>query len=149
VKLCLVCSSGGHLQELLRLRHSWEGRDRFWVTFPGWDTDELLCHEHVIHAHHPTNRNLWNLFRNTLVAWRVLRKHRPDVILSTGAGIAIPFFWIGRLLGIRSIFVESLTRIESLSLTGRLVRPVATRFFVQWPELARRVPGVRFGGSIL
>jgi UDP-N-acetylglucosamine:LPS N-acetylglucosamine transferase len=71
------------------------------------------------------------------------------VILSTGAGLAVPFFLVGKLLGIRLVYVESVTRIETISLTGRLVYRLADRFFVQWPEAARRLPRAEFAGAVL
>jgi beta-1,4-N-acetylglucosaminyltransferase len=71
------------------------------------------------------------------------------VIVSTGAGLAVPFFLVGRLTGRRLAYVESLTRTESLSLSGRLVYPLADAFFVQWPEPARRHRKARYVGSVL
>ena len=149
MKICLVCSSGGHFQELLRLRHAWQESEHFWVTFPGVDTNPLLAAEEMISAYHPTNRNLWNLFRNTIIAWQILKKKRPEIIISTGAGIAIPFFYLAKFFGIRTIYIESLTRIHSLSLTGKLLYPVADQFYVQWPGLARRLHKAVYKGQIL
>ncbi len=149
MKICLVCSSGGHLVELHRLKAAWEEYDRFWVSFSGCDTDIVLKDERVVTAYHPTNRNLWNLIRNAGVAWRVLRRRRPDIIISTGAGIAIPFFYLAKLFGIPTVYVESFTRIHSLSLTGRIVYPIAGRFLVQWPELAERWTKAEYGGQVL
>lgn len=149
MNVCLVCSSGGHVLELKRLESAWTGSRRFWVSFPGFDTDCLLMNERVIPAYHPTNRNIWNLFRNLIVAWRVLGSERPDVIVSTGAGVAIPFFYLARIKGIPTVYIESFTRIRKLSLTGRLVYPVATRFLVQWPELAEKLPRAEFSGRVL
>jgi UDP-N-acetylglucosamine:LPS N-acetylglucosamine transferase len=82
-----------------------------------------------------------------LFAHRVIRDCRPDVILSTGAGLAVPFFVVGRLRGVRLVYVESLTRTEALSLSGRLVAPLADELFVQWPQAARG--SARYVGSIL
>ncbi len=149
MKVCLVCSSGGHLQELLRLRKAWCNLEHFWVSFPGVDTDFLLAEEEMIAAYHPTNRNLFNLFRNAIIAWKVLRVRNPDLIISTGAGVAIPFFYLGRLFGIKTIYIESLTRIHGLSLTGKLIYPVASHFYVQWPGLARRLRKAVYGGQVL
>lgn len=149
MKICLVCSSGGHLLELFRLADAWKDMDHFWVSFPGCDTDYLLQAERVIHAYHPTNRNVWNLLRNFGVAFRVLRNEKPTAIVSTGAGVAIPFFLLGRLLRIPTVYVESLTRIQKPSLTGRLIYPLATRFLVQWPELAQKYKKAEFGGNVL
>jgi UDP-N-acetylglucosamine:LPS N-acetylglucosamine transferase len=150
MRALLVCSPGGHLQQMLALEPAWRGYERAWVTLPGADSGSLLADEaEVTIAHSPTNRSIKNLLRNTLLAWRLLRRRRPDVILSTGAGLAVPFFLIGRLLGIRLVYVESVTRTESLSLSGRLVYPLASRFFVQWPAVAERFGRAEYAGGIL
>jgi len=144
----LVCSPGGHLLQLLRLQPAWEGFETTWVTLPAADTDYLLREERVVHGRGPTNRSLQALLSNLRLAWRVVREERPDAILSTGAALAVPFFLAGRLFGARLIFVESLTRTTSLSLSGRIVRPLADAFFVQWPDLAA-AKRARFAGRLL
>lgn len=149
MKVLLVCSPGGHLQQMLALKCAWEGAQRSWVTLPGADVGYLLEGEDVTLAHGPTNRSLVNLMRNLVIAWRVLRHARPDAILSTGAGLAVPFFLVGKLLRIRLVYVESVTRIESLSLSGRLVYPLADRFFVQWPAAAERLRRAEYAGGVL
>jgi UDP-N-acetylglucosamine:LPS N-acetylglucosamine transferase len=149
VDLLLVCSSGGHLHQLVALRPAWDGFSRMWVTFDRSDARSLLRDERVIHAHGPTNRNIPNLLRNLVLAARVLRRERPRVVLTTGAGVAVPFAWVGRLFGADVVYVESATRIESPSLTLRLVRPVATHVYVQWPELLQLLPSARYRGSVL
>jgi hypothetical protein len=55
---------------------------------------------------------------------------------------------MGRLLGVPTIYVESVTRIEGLSLSGRMIKPVAKHLYAQWPELAESSPGVRFAGNL-
>jgi UDP-N-acetylglucosamine:LPS N-acetylglucosamine transferase len=60
----------------------------------------------------------------------------------------VPFAWGARLLGIPVFYVESLTRIERLSLSGRMIAPVAEQVYVQWPELAARSPRLRFAGNV-
>jgi len=149
MKVLLVCSSGGHLQQMLALEPAWHDAERAWVTLPGADVSVLLEGEDVTLARGPTNRSVVNLFRNAALAWRVLRERRPEAILSTGAGVAVPFFAVGKLLRIRLVYVESVTRTESISLTGRLVYPFADRFFAQWPAAARRLRRARYAGSVL
>ena len=75
--LLLVCSSGGHLLQLVALRESWGGFTRAWVTFDKSDARSLLAEERVTFAHGPTNRSIRNLVRNLLVAWRVVRDTGP------------------------------------------------------------------------
>lgn len=147
-ELLLVCSPGGHLLELLSLRSAWKPFSRAWVTLDSDDTRSLLRSERVFFARGPTERNALNFLLNLVIAWRVIGELRPAVVVSTGAAIAVPFAWVGRLRGTRVVYVESLTRIDSPSLTGRLVMPVADRIYVQWPQLVGRVRRARFAGSI-
>ena len=148
--LLIVCSSGGHLLQMLELRDAWSGFERVWVTFDKSDARSLLAGERVLHAYGPTNRNIPNLLRNIRLAWRVLRSERPSAILTTGAGVAVPFAWIGKLRRIPTVYVESVTRIEGLSLSARMIAPVASRLYGQWPELAADSGGrVRFAGNVL
>lgn len=147
-ELLLVCSSGGHLLQLYALRPAWDGFSRVWVTFDKSDSRSLLAGEDVIHAHGPTNRSARALFLNLGLAVRVLLRTRPRAILTTGAGVAVPFVWIGRLLGIRVVYVESATRIGAPSLSLRLARPFVSHLYVQWPELQATLPDARYRGSI-
>jgi UDP-N-acetylglucosamine:LPS N-acetylglucosamine transferase len=146
--LLLVCSTGGHLLQLHALGAAWEGVERAWVTFDKSDARSLLAGERVHHAYGPTNRSLVNLLRNLVLAARLLVRLRPRMIVTTGAGVAVPFCWIGRVLGARVVYVESLSRIEAPSLSCRLIAPVATRVYAQWPELAAAYPRARYVGSV-
>ena len=146
--ILLVCSCGGHLLELLNLNGAWVDLDHAWVTFDKSDSRSLLKGERVIHAFGPTNRNVPNLARNLILAWRVIAATRPRVVVTTGAGVAVPFIWVARLRGARVVFVESFTRIDTPSLTLRLVRPAVERIYVQWPELSTDSPKNRYAGSV-
>jgi len=86
--------------------------------------------------------------RNLGLAVRVLWRERPDVIVSTGAGVAVPFFWVGRLLGCRTVYLEVYDRIDSATMTGRLCHPVTDLFLVQWPEQERLYPGTVTAGPV-
>ena len=149
VDLLLVCSSGGHLLQLVAVRDAWCDRTRAWVTNDRADARSLLVTERVFYAYGPTTRNVKNLLRNTHFAWSVLRRTKPRAILTTGAALAVPFAWFARFKGIEVVYVETLSRIEKPSLSCRLVRPVASRVYVQWPELVNRVPGARYVGSVV
>lgn len=134
--------------QLLALKPAWRDFPRTFVTLPAADTNLLLRCESTVFAHGPTNRSITKLVRNLVLAVRVVRRERPDAILSTGAGLAVPFFLVGKLFGARLVYVESLTRVTGPSLTGRLVYRLATRFFVQWPDAATR-PRMEFAGRVL
>jgi beta-1,4-N-acetylglucosaminyltransferase len=131
VKLLLVASSGGHLQQLLWMRPWWEAHERLFVTFDAPEVPALLAGERWIAAAAPTNRHLPNLARNLVLARRVVAAERPDVVLSTGAGVGVPFLWAGRCAGAVTVFVETYDRVRAPSLSGRLVGPVVDLFVVQ------------------
>lgn len=134
MKVLMVCSSGGHLAQLLCLESWWGEHEREWVTFDTEDAVAKLEGETVTWAHHPTTRNAKNLLRNTGLAWNLMRRYRPDVVVTTGAAVAVPFFWMHKLFGARTIYLEVFDRIDSRTLTGRLCRPATDLFLVQWPE---------------
>jgi hypothetical protein len=136
-RVLFVCSSGGHLSQLHQLGGWWANHTRTWATFPTADARSLLAGEDVIWAHHPTTRNIPNLVRNLLLAWRTVRRLRPDVVVSSGAGVAFPFFVIARLHGCRTVYVEVYDRIDSATLTGRLCQPLSDLFLLQWEEQRR------------
>jgi UDP-N-acetylglucosamine:LPS N-acetylglucosamine transferase len=149
VKVALVCSSGGHLAQLYRLRPWWAEHGRIWITFDTADAVSLLRGERVSWAHHPTTRNLPNAARNLALAWRLLRRERPDVVVSDGAGVAVPFFAVAKLLGLKTVYVEVYDRIDSRTLTGRLCYPLADLFCVQWEEQRGLYPRARLIGALL
>lgn len=149
MKLLLVCSSGGHLLLLHQLRPWWEKHDRSWVTFDKTDARSLLEGERLDWAHHPTQRNIPNLLRNLRLAWRVLRRDRPDVLVSTGAGVAFPFFVLAKPLGIKTVYVEAYERMDRASLTGRLCYPICDLMVLQWEEQRRFYPRGELVGALL
>jgi UDP-N-acetylglucosamine:LPS N-acetylglucosamine transferase len=148
-RVMFVASNGGHLAQLLGLQSWWSGRERVWVSFDKPDARSQLEGEEVVWAHWPTTRNLTNLVRNLVLAIRVLGRDRPDVVVSTGAGVALPFFIAARLRRIPTVFIEVYDRMDSRSLSGRLCRPLSTEFLVQWPEQEKFYPGSTMVGPLM
>jgi UDP-N-acetylglucosamine:LPS N-acetylglucosamine transferase len=145
----LVASSGGHLAQLLALRPWWRERDRTWVTFGTEDARSQLDGERSVWAYHPTTRNLLNLVRNLSLAIRVMRRDRPDVVVSTGAAVAFPFFLVAKVMRVPTVYIEVYDRLDSPTLTGRLCRPITDLFCVQWEEQTRFYPRAQVIGSLL
>ena len=149
MKIAIVTSDGGHLSQVYKLKHWWQKHDHFWVTFKKKDATSLLKGEKIYWAYFPTNRNIRNLIRNLFVAWKVLRIEKPDVIVSMGAGVAVPFFWLAKLFRCKTIFIEVYDRISNPSLTGKLVYPFADKFILQWDEQKKFYPKGEVFGQIL
>lgn len=142
-KLALIASSGGHLSQLYLLKPTWSQHDHFWVTFPTDDAKFLLADEKQYHCYYPTNRNIKNTIKNTFLALKLLFKERPTVIISTGAAVAAPFFYIGKLFGCKLIYIEIFDRMDTSTLTGKLVNPICDEMIVQWDEMRQVYKGAK------
>jgi UDP-N-acetylglucosamine:LPS N-acetylglucosamine transferase len=149
MKVLLVCSSGGHLSQLYRLRPWWSRHERCWVTFGDPQAESLLQGERMVSAYAPTTRNIPNTIRNLRLAIKVIRAERPDVVVSDGAGVAFPFFVVARLLGVCTVYMEVYDRISSPTLAGRLCYPLSSLFLVQWPEQVMSYPRGKVIGCLL
>jgi beta-1,4-N-acetylglucosaminyltransferase len=149
MKVMMVCSAGGHLAQLHRLRPWWQQHQRSWVTPPSAHADSLLAGETVVTAFGPTTRNIPNALRNLRLAIRLVRAERPDVLVSDGAGVAFPFFLAGWLLGVRTVYLEVYDRISRPTMTGRLCYPLTDLFLLQWSEQAASYPRGKIIGCLL
>ena len=148
LKVCLVGSSGGHLTHLYMLKPFWQDKDRFWVTFDKEDARSLLKGEKMYPCYYPSNRSIKALIINTVKALKIIPKERPDLIITSGAAPAIPFFYIGKLFGAKTIYIEVFDRIDAPTIAGKLCYPVTDRFIVEWEEMKKIYPKAVNLGSI-
>lgn len=147
MRVCFVTSSGGHLTHLIQLKEWWKDKERFWVTFEKEDSKSILKDEKKYWCYFPTNRNVKNLIKNTFLAIKILKKEKPDLIVSTGAAPAIPFFYLGKIFGAKLVYIEVYDRIDKPTLTGKIVYPISDLFVLQWEEQKKFYPkGEVLGG---
>jgi UDP-N-acetylglucosamine:LPS N-acetylglucosamine transferase len=145
-KICIVSSCGGHLTEVRILRSIYCQYDHFYVLNDRVFLPEDMKDKTYFIRH--SERDLWFLF-NLWEAWRILRRERPDVILSTGAGPCVPFALVGRILRMPSIFIETFNRVTEPSLSGKIMYRLANRFFYQWKSLDRFYPQGTYCGPLV
>jgi glycosyltransferase involved in cell wall biosynthesis len=149
LKVCLVASAGGHLTQLLKLAKSWEGCKAVFVTTSKTVASELQKRGTV---HVVSECNRLQPLKTARALWecvKIVVKERPDVIISTGAAAGCMICFLGKLVGARVLWVDSITNTENLSLSGRMVRHIADLFLVQWPELAAKYKNVEYEGPII
>lgn len=149
MKVALVASAGGHLAQLIALDKFWKEHERTWSTFDLPEVKDALAGEKVDFVYFPTTRNIPNAIRNLGVAWKVLRQEKPDAVISTGAAVAVPFFIIAKLLGIKTVFIECYDRITMPTLSARICYPMSDLFLVQWDEQKKAFPEAVNIGAIL
>jgi len=147
-KLCLICAAGGHLTQMRQMEHLWKYYDYFFVTQKKPITKYLKKVHKTYYIQDP-NRNPIPVIKCFIDSWKLFRKEKPDVIITTGAGIAIPMFIIGKLFGKKLIAIESVSRVFTPSLTGKILYNIADLFLVQWPTLLKKYgPKAKYGGRV-
>lgn len=148
MKLLLVCNPGGHFSTMMGLKNFWSGYSREWVTYPKFDTEALRENETVYWVEMQEARMLIRACINFIKALFILRKSRPDLVISTGAGLAVPFLLASKLFGIKTVFIESISRSSGLSLSGKILYNLVDEFYVQWPECVERYPKAQYRGVV-
>ena len=147
MKLCIVSSCGGHLTEVRCLKPAYDPYEHFYVL-----NDKVLLPPDMqgkTYFIRHSERD-WKVLINLWEAFQILRKERPQVIVSTGAGPAVPLALVGKLLfRLKVVFIETITRVERPSLTGRIMYLLADDFFFQWEPLRRYFPKAGFGGPLI
>lgn len=149
IKICLVCSAGGHFYQMFQLKSWWSKYSRFWVTFNRVDTKESLKGERVFFGHFPENRNVINAIKNLYLAIRILVREKPDVIFSTGAGIAPPFFLVGKILGAKLIYIETASFVGIPTLTGKMIYPLVDIFLIQHTSSKKFFPKAKMAERLV
>lgn len=145
-KVCLVCSHGGHLNEMLQLAPAFAGHDTFFFCYDA-DTTRRLKRAYLVPN---MARNPVEFLKNVYRAWRIFRRERPDAIVSTGAEIAIPAVLVGKWFGTRTLYIECGAQVARASFTGRVLYWFVDEFYVQWPELLRAYGRrARYAGSLI
>lgn len=135
VDVCLATSHGGHMELLAAVEPAYAARSHAFVTPPSVQARALRERGvRVVEVANP-RRSPLALARTVAQSLRAARALRPRVVVSAGAGAAVPFCLAAKLLGARLVFVETMARVRDGSLSGRLLYPFADRFIVQWPEL--------------
>ncbi len=145
-KIGFICSSGGHLTEALSTIEAFEGHDVFLIVhdFPSLkgiqlDRVKRIYRLSIVLGYSSWIAVLFTAFANLFQLIRIFWIERPSILFSTGAEIAIPAFYVGKIFfRTKLIFLESLARVNALSYTGRLLYPIVDLFLVQWPELLEK-----------
>ena len=149
MRLLLVCNPGGHFATMMGLKEFWSAHYREWVTYPKFDTERLRRQEIVHWVIMQEARMLGRTIINFFYALLILYQSKPDLVISSGASLAVPFIYASKLLGIRTVFIESISRSKSLSLSGKLVYYVVDEFYVQWPECLQYYPKAKYRGVVV
>ncbi len=147
-KICIAASAGGHLTEVLQLKDVWKGKEHFFISDNRINAIDLAKKEKVYFILPPRRSYIRTgvAFVQTAL---IFLKENPDTIISTGAEIGYPALILGWLFKKNTIYIESLARINSASLCGKLVYGKVDHFYVQWPEGLKYFPKAKYVGSVI
>ncbi len=149
LKICLAASAGGHLTQLLRIADSWAGYETFWVT-----TNELVAErlkqQGCVHIVGECNReHPLKVVKAFFKCVKILLGERPDVVISSGAAPGFLMCVLGKISGAKVVWLDSITNVERLSLSGRMIRPFADLILTQWSELAENDSKIEYAGQVV
>ena len=138
-----------HAEQTIQLLEAFREYEIFFVTYNSVRNEEV---ESIAPAHFSENIG-WSPVRMAkafLWSLWVLQKERPQAIVSLGSEIAIPFFFWSWVLGLHSLYIESWSRVKTQSGTGKIVSPLAEKYWVQWLEMLDICgPKAEFKGSVI
>ncbi len=149
LRVCLVSSAGGHTSQLLELAESWKESRPCWVTTGDVIKERLSKYGKVYVVGECNRRQPLRVLLVLLRCMRIALRERPDVVISTGAAAGCMVCFLSKLFGAKIVWIDSITNVYRLSLSGRLVRLIADLFLVQWPELAEKYPKVEYVGAVI
>jgi UDP-N-acetylglucosamine:LPS N-acetylglucosamine transferase len=147
-KVVALSSGGGHWVQLLRLRPAFAGCDVVFVTVSEGYRANLDPGARLRVIPDATRWNKLGLVRVLISVFLVLWQERPDVVISTGAAPGYFAIRLGKLLGVRTVWVDSVANVDELSLSGKKAGPHASLWLTQWPHLAKP-GGPHYRGSVL
>jgi len=148
-RICLAASAGGHISQLLKLAKSWDGYETFCITTTKVVVGRVRKYGEV-YVVGECNRE--RPLRVALVLMRcmnVIFRKRPNVVISTGAAAGCMACFLGKLIGAKVIWIDSIANVKRLSLSGRMVRYIADLFLVQWPEITEQYSNVEYAGTVI
>jgi len=142
IKICLTCSAGGHLHQLrLATKDINLPADYYWVLYETIHTKKFAegkdCY--FIRNFQPTEK--YTFIINSIQSFFILLKKRPDIIISTGAGVAVPTIFLGKkLFKSKIIFICSAANVTEPSRTPIWVYKYSDLFLTQWEEMLQFFP---------
>jgi UDP-N-acetylglucosamine:LPS N-acetylglucosamine transferase len=146
-KILAVASAGGHWIQLLRLKPAFEDCEVvFLSTNPGNRVEvEGFEFHHIINA---TRKSFWNFFKMFFQLLAIIRKVRPNIIITTGSAPGLLTLAVGKLFGTKNVWIDSIANVEELSTSGKNAGRFADLYLTQWENLAKH-GGPLFKGSVL
>lgn len=147
-KILLVSSGGGHWVELLRISAAFDGHDTQYVSSQDVASVPNGQRKHIT-IPDGSRTDIIGIIKIIVCMWRVELEFLPDLVVTTGAAPGLIGVIIGRLLGAKTIWLDSIASSEHASLSGRLAQPCSTLWLTQWEAVAQQNRRRKFFGKVV
>ena len=147
-KILAVSSGGGHWVQLRRLQQALDGQDIAYVTVHADYKMDIPSGARFYAVRDATRWDRWGFVVLLLQLVWIFWRERPQVVVSTGAAPGYFALRLGKLLGAKTVWIDSVANVEEVSLSGRRIAKYADLWLTQWPHLATPT-GPRYLGSVL
>lgn len=153
-KVLFISSTGGHLNELMQLSPLFDKYNYYIITEKDKATESLKTkyNKKISYLKYGSRKKFFTypfiFIFNCFKSFYYYIKIRPKYIVTTGTHTAVPMCYLGKLFGSKIIFIETFANIDTKTLSGKLVYPIANLFIVQWEEMIKLYPKAIYGGSI-
>ncbi len=153
-KVMFVSSVGGHLTELLRLEALFNEYDYLLVTEYNDTTANMKDKYNMEYLKYGSRfyifKYVFVVIYNIIKCFKILFKFKPETIVSTGAHTGGIMCYIGKwFFKTKVIYIESLAKVKSLSITGNNVYKIADKFYVQWEDLTKIYDKAEYIGRLM
>ncbi|MCC9166159.1 glycosyltransferase [Pontibacter harenae] len=145
-KILAIASAGGHWIQLLRLKPAFKYHELIFVSTKGSFAETVEGHK-FYHVPDANRKNKLDILRSAIKVTNLIRLIKPDVIITTGAAPGLMGLLAGKLLGTKTIWVDSIANVEELSMSGRIASKIADKVYTQWEHLSN--DEITFSGSVL
>lgn len=155
-KVVFIASSGGHLTQLLQLSSLFPEFDSYLITEKDTSTSDLIIRYkgsvQVLYMPETRKNHMMAYLKGNIISLLLSIKYfwsiKPDIVISTGAGISVYLTYLSKLFGKKIVFIETYAAIKKKSMAGRLIYPIADKFYIQWESLKKIYPKGIYKGSL-
>ncbi len=155
-KVIFIASSGGHLTQLLQLQPLFQEFKSVIITEKDTSTSDLSerfdNQAKILYFPETRKNNILKYIVGNIISLFLSIKYflyvNPDIIVSTGAGISVYLSYISKIFGRKVIFIETYAAIKAKSGAGKLIYPIADRFYIQWRQMKKFYPKANFKGTL-
>ena len=147
-RILAVASAGGHWVQLARLSEAFEGSDTLYVTTVAGQTAPTGDRA-VAKISDGSRNDPWRLLAAGLQLGLLMLRFRPHAVITTGAAPGYVALRLGKLLGCRTVWLDSIANAEEVSMSARLACRYADLWLTQWEDLSRKTPGLDYWGQVL